>query len=54
MLHLNLLLIIERMLGNYALCLVSAWWLTLCPSKWSSLGMSLLLGGPLDESSYLS
>jgi hypothetical protein len=51
MLHLKLLLIIERMLGNYALFPVSPWWLTLCPSKWSPLGMGFLLGGPLDESS---
>jgi hypothetical protein len=51
MLHLKLLLIIERLLGNYALCPVSPWWLTLHPSKWSPLGMGLLLGGPLDESS---
>jgi hypothetical protein len=51
MLHLKLLLIIECMLGNYALCLVSPWWLTLRPSKWSPLGMGLLLGGLLDESS---
>jgi hypothetical protein len=51
---LKLLLIIERLLGNYALCLVSPWWLTLCPSKWSPLGKGLLLGGLLDESSYHS
>jgi hypothetical protein len=51
MLHLRLLLIIERLLGNYALCPVSPWWLTLFPSKWSPLRMGLLLGGPLDESS---
>jgi hypothetical protein len=51
MLHLKLLLIIERLLGNYALLPVSPWWLALCPSKWSPLGMGLLLGGPLDESS---
>jgi hypothetical protein len=38
MLHLKLLLIIERLLGNYALCPVLPWWLTLCPSKWSPLG----------------
>jgi hypothetical protein len=54
MLHLKLLLIIELMLGNYALFPVSPWWLTLCPSKWSPLGMGFLLGGPLDESSYHS
>jgi hypothetical protein len=54
MLHLKLLLIIERLLGNYALCPVSPWWLTLCPSKWSPLGMGVLLGGLLDESSYHS
>jgi hypothetical protein len=54
MLHLKLLLIIERLLGNYALCPVSPWWLTLCPSKWSPLGMGLLLGGLIDESSYHS
>jgi hypothetical protein len=33
MLHLKLLLIIELMLGNYVLCHVSPWWLTLCPSN---------------------
>jgi hypothetical protein len=59
MLHLKLLLIIERLLGNYAICPVSTWWLTLCSSKRSPLEMGLLLGGPLDESlchsqSYLS
>jgi hypothetical protein len=54
MFHLKLLLIIELMLGNYALCLVSPWWLTLCPSKRSPLGMVFLLGSPLDESSYHS
>jgi hypothetical protein len=37
------------MLGNYAPCPVSPWWLTLCPNKWSPLGMGLLLGGPLDK-----
>jgi hypothetical protein len=26
---------------------ISPWWLTLCPSKWSPLGMVFLLGGPL-------
>jgi hypothetical protein len=51
MLHLKLLLIIEHLLGSYALFPVSPWWLTLRPSKWSPLGMSLLLGGLLDESS---
>jgi hypothetical protein len=51
MLHLKLLLIIERLLGNYALCLVLPWWLTLRPSKWSPLGMGLRLGGLLDDSS---
>jgi hypothetical protein len=51
MLHLKLLLIIERLLGSYALCPVSPWWLTLCPSKWSPLGMGFLLGGLLDKSS---
>jgi hypothetical protein len=51
MLHLKLLLIIERLLGNYVLCPVSPWSLTLCPSKWSPLGIGLLLGGLLDESS---
>jgi hypothetical protein len=35
------------MLGHYAFFPVSPWWLTLCPSKWSSLGMGLLLGTPL-------
>jgi hypothetical protein len=49
---LKLLLIIERLLGNYALCFVSPWWLTLCPSKWSPLGRGLLLGGLIDESSH--
>ena len=47
MLHLKLLLIIECLLGNYALFPVSPWWLTLRPSKWSSLGMGLLLRNPL-------
>jgi hypothetical protein len=51
MLHLKLLLIIECLLRNYALCLVSPWWLTLHPSKWSILGMGLLLGGLLDDPS---
>jgi hypothetical protein len=32
------------MLGHYAFCPASPWWLTLCPSKWFSLGMGLLLG----------
>jgi hypothetical protein len=41
---LKLLLIIECLLGNYALCLVSPWWLTLCPSKWSPLGKGLPTG----------
>jgi hypothetical protein len=54
MLHLRLLLIVERMLGNYALCPISPWWLTLCPSKWSPLGKGLLLGVLLQESSYHS
>jgi hypothetical protein len=54
MLHLKLLLIIERLLGNYPLCHVSPWWLTLHPSKWSPLGMGFLLGGLLDESSFHS
>lgn len=35
------------MLGHYAFFPASPWWLTLCPSKWSSLGMGLLLGTPL-------
>jgi hypothetical protein len=51
MFHLKLIFIIELILGNYALCPVSPWWLTLCPSKWSPLGMGFLLGCPLDESS---
>jgi hypothetical protein len=51
MLHLKLLLIIERLLGNYGLCPVSLWWLTMLPSKWSPLGMGFLLGGLLNESS---
>jgi hypothetical protein len=51
---LKLLLIIEHLLGNYALCPVSPWWLTLCLSKWSPSGKGLLLGGLLDESSYHS
>jgi hypothetical protein len=50
MLHLMLLLIIERLLGNYVICLVSPWWLTLRPSKWSPLRLGFLLGGPLDDS----
>jgi hypothetical protein len=54
MFHLKLLLMIELILGNYALCPVSPWWLKLWPSKWSPLGMGLLLGGPLDDSSYHS
>jgi hypothetical protein len=54
MLHLELLLIIEHLLENYVLCPISPWWLTLCPNKWSSLGMGLLLGGLLDEPSCLS
>jgi hypothetical protein len=54
MLHLKMLLIIERLLGNYALFPVSPWWLTLCPSKWSPLGKGFLLGGLIDESSYHS
>jgi hypothetical protein len=54
MLHLKLLLIIERLLGNYALFHVSPWWLTLHPSKWSPLGMGFLLGGILNESLYHS
>jgi hypothetical protein len=51
---LKLLLIIEHLLENYALCLVSPWWLTLCSSKWSPLGKCLSLGGLLDEPSYHS
>jgi hypothetical protein len=51
MLHLELLLIIERLLGNYSLFPISPWWLTLCPNKWSPLGMGLLLEGLLDKSS---
>jgi hypothetical protein len=35
------------MLGHYAFCHVSPWWLTLCPSKSCFLGMGLLLGTPL-------
>jgi hypothetical protein len=35
------------MLGHYAVFPASPWWLTLCPSKWSSMGMGLLLGTPL-------
>ena len=35
------------MLGHYAFFPTSPWWLTLCPIKWFSLGMSLLLGTPL-------
>jgi hypothetical protein len=54
MLHLKLLLIIECLLGNYALCPISPWSLTLCPSKWSPLGKGLLLGGFIDESLYHS
>jgi hypothetical protein len=49
MLHLKLLLIRECLLGNYSLVPVLPWWLTLCPNKWSPLGMGLLLGGLLDE-----
>jgi hypothetical protein len=49
MFHLNILLIIECLLGNYALCLVSSSWLALFPSNWSPLGMGFLLGGPIDE-----
>jgi hypothetical protein len=51
---LEFLLIMECLLGNYALCLVSPWWLTLCPSKWSPSEKSVLLGGLLDESLYHS
>jgi hypothetical protein len=47
MLHLKRLLIIERLLGNYALCHVSPWWLTLRPSKWSPLGMGFATGRSL-------
>jgi hypothetical protein len=54
MLHLKLFLVIERMLGNYDLCHVSPWWLTLCPNKWSPLGKGFLLGVILDESLYHS
>ena len=37
------------MIYAWTLCLflASPWWLTLCPSKWSSLGMGLLPGTPL-------
>ena len=52
MLHLKVLLVIDPLLGNYALCLVSPQWLTLCPSKSSTLGKFFLLGVILDESSY--
>jgi hypothetical protein len=34
-------------LGHYAFFPASPWWLTLFPSKWSSLGMRFLLGNPL-------
>jgi hypothetical protein len=51
---LKLLLIIERLLGNYSLYLVSPWWLTLCPSKWSPLGKGFPLGGLLNELLYHS
>jgi hypothetical protein len=51
---LNLLLILERFLGNYALFLVSPWWLKLYPSKWSPLGKGFPLGGFMNESSYHS
>jgi hypothetical protein len=51
MLHLKMLLIIECFLESYALFPISPWWLTLHPSKWSPLGMGLLLGGLLDKSS---
>jgi hypothetical protein len=40
------------MLGNYSLCPVSPWWLKLCPSKCSPLGIFFILGAPFDESSY--
>jgi hypothetical protein len=50
MLHLKFLLILELILGNYAPFLVSPWWLTLCTSKWSPLGIDFLLRGPLDDS----
>jgi hypothetical protein len=35
MLHLKLLSIIEHLLGNYDIFLVSPWWLIFFPSKWS-------------------
>jgi hypothetical protein len=35
------------MIGHYAFCPTSPWWLKLCPSKWFSLGMDLLQATPL-------
>jgi hypothetical protein len=40
-------LCLDIMLGHYAFCPASPWWLTLFPSKWFSLGMGFLLGTPL-------
>jgi len=37
LLHLLLLLIMWHLLGHYALCPISPWWLTLRPSKWVAL-----------------
>jgi hypothetical protein len=33
--------------GDYTFFPASPWWLTFCPSKWSSLGMGLLLENPI-------
>jgi hypothetical protein len=51
---LKLLLIIELLLGNYALCVVSHWLLILYTSKWPPLRKGLPMGGIPNESSYHS
>ena len=48
-LHLLLLLIMWHLLGHYALCPVSPWWLTCALVSGSPLGIGMLLGGPFDE-----
>jgi hypothetical protein len=40
----NPFLIMKRLLGNYTFCLISPWWLSLCPSKLVTLGKRVATG----------
>ena len=44
---LNILLIMECLLGNYDFLPISPWWVSWFPSKWPPSGKGLLLGVPL-------